>query len=223
MIGLAYVLNDRQLPAAEWNHLLASLPPPLQARLLRYRRWEDRQAGLYGKLLLRAVSATVLGTAADLADLRTDAFERPHLPGLPAFDFSISHTDGLVACCGGSGVGRIGVDVERRVPVALEDFRRVFTAREYALLEDSENPVREFYHLWTRKEAVMKADGRGFSLDPRLIDCLGEPTVIAGQAYTVRSFLLSPDHACHLAVEQMEAVRLRRYRPEEWVAGAGAT
>ena len=47
------------------------------------------------------------------------------------------------------------------------------TADEYAWIR--ENPAEQdirFLHVWTRKEAVCKMDGRGFALSPRAFDVL---------------------------------------------------
>ncbi len=86
--------------------------------------------------------------------------------------FNVSHSGrhGLIAI---DGHGRIGVDVEERRP--REDLegigRLVFTPAEQRLLERAERDrSREFYRLWSLKEALMKAVGAGFSLAPAKIE-----------------------------------------------------
>ena len=62
--------------------------------------------------------------------------------------------------------GRIGIDLETVDP----DFPAVEIAEEFFLPEErdwiGEGGVERFFHLWTAKEALMKATGRGMSLPP---------------------------------------------------------
>jgi len=79
--------------------------------------------------------------------------------------FSLSHTDGLIACL----VARVevGVDAERlrrRVPV-MPLARRFFTAAEMRNLQEVPGAHRRerFLRLWTLKEAYLKARGLGLA------------------------------------------------------------
>jgi 4'-phosphopantetheinyl transferase len=81
--------------------------------------------------------------------------------------FSLSHTDGFVACAV-SSCERIGVDVEATDrPVAhLEIARTFFSSAELSDLI-SVPPAQQkdrFFDLWTLKEAYAKARGLGFHL-----------------------------------------------------------
>ncbi|THH34924.1 4'-phosphopantetheinyl transferase superfamily protein [Neolewinella litorea] len=201
-----HIRNDVRLPEQEWTRRCRTLPKEIQRDLNRYRRWQDRQAGLLGKLLLRYAAKKIDAALPELSTLATGAYRRPYFPYRPDFDFNISHTDGLVVCCSAVGMGRLGVDVERVGEVDLGEFRRVFTAEEYAQLQSSPDQVTDFYRLWTRKEAVMKADGRGFSLDPADINCLPERIGVDGTHYTVRELHLRPGYAAHLAARTLPEV-----------------
>ena len=82
--------------------------------------------------------------------------------------FSVSHggRHGLIAY---AAHGRLGVDIEDRTPD-----RRIDVLLE-AALGDAERAevtsargadrLHRFYRLWTMKEALLKADGRGIQLD----------------------------------------------------------
>lgn len=209
MIHLAYAYNDRELSGGEWDALSADLPEDLRRDCDRYRRWQDRQAGLFGKLLLREVGRRVLDRTPGLHRFRRDDHRRPYLADQPDFDFNISHTAGLVVCCGAAGAGRLGVDVERVGEIDVREFRRVFTAEEYQRLERLADPTAEFYRLWTRKEAVMKADGRGFALDPAGIDCLPDRVRVGGPDYAVRPLDLRAGFAAHVACREACGVKAR--------------
>lgn len=125
-----------------------------------------------GRGPLRAVLAAYLGLPADRVVLAEGAYGRPVLAGGhdPSLDFNWSHSgaDALVA------VGRHvapGVDLEclRPRPRALAIAERYFSAEEAAALAALPPTARSaaFLELWTAKEAVLKALGRGlaFGLD----------------------------------------------------------
>ena len=93
---------------------------------------------------------------------------KPLLPPETGLHFNLSHTDGLalyaVACT------PVGIDVERvrNVPDAVGLAQRFFSAREQSLFRalPAEEVQACFLRAWTRKEAVLKATGRGVqSLD----------------------------------------------------------
>ena len=199
MITLAGQRNATEWSAEEWREAANHLPAAFVEDLGRYRRWQDQQAALIGKRLLGQLTEQLLGERVTPDRLETDRYRRPYLPGVPDFDFNISHTEGLVLCCAALGRGRVGVDVEQKKPVDITEFRRVFTAAEYDRLAALDDPTEMFYRLWTRKEAVMKADGRGFYLDAATIDCLRDPVVIAGTDYRVVPLELPEGFAGHVA------------------------
>lgn len=86
-----------------------------------------------------------------------------------AISFNLSHSGehGLIAIV---PHGRLGVDVEERVPRGDFDelSEAVFGPHERSALASvrGRDRVRLFFRLWTIKEALIKALGLGFSLDP---------------------------------------------------------
>jgi 4'-phosphopantetheinyl transferase len=81
--------------------------------------------------------------------------------------FSLSHTDGFVACAV-SPYERIGIDVEAtdRRAAHLEIARAFFSSAESDDLSSlpSARQKDRFFDLWTLKEAYVKARGTGFQL-----------------------------------------------------------
>ena len=89
--------------------------------------------------------------------------------GRPApISFNVSHSrrHGLIAV---APEGRVGVDVEERVPHRnlAELIAAVFGPNEQRELAGAHGPDRLhlFFSLWTMKEALSKAHGMGLSLD----------------------------------------------------------
>ena len=89
------------------------------------------------------------------------------MPAEISFNLSHGGRHGLIAI---APAGRVGVDVEERAH--RRDFdsliEEVFTPNEQAELNGMRGcrRIALFYKLWTIKEALIKALGTGFSLDP---------------------------------------------------------
>jgi 4'-phosphopantetheinyl transferase len=94
---------------------------------------------------------------------------KPHLPSEFPLHFNVSHTDGLAVFA--FGRGRVGVDVERfrAVPDAAGLVTRFFSPRECELFQKHcpDDHLNAFFRAWTRKEAILKAVGRGV----QALDC----------------------------------------------------
>ncbi|WBQ06418.1 4'-phosphopantetheinyl transferase family protein [Kribbella sp. CA-293567] len=90
--------------------------------------------------------------------LHHDDLGRPLLPPLWV---SVSHTPDLVAVAAGQQ-GPVGVDVENQHAREVATMaRRWFDPAELAWMADQPDGLQAFLHLWTAKEAVGKALGKG--------------------------------------------------------------
>ncbi|MFC5438317.1 4'-phosphopantetheinyl transferase family protein [Rhodanobacter umsongensis] len=121
---------------------------------------------------LRKVLAAYLGVDGDQVMLTHGEYGRPALADThdQTLGFNWSHSGGHALIAVGRGVAP-GIDVERlrTRPRALEIAARYFSSDEaaaLAALPASARPIA-FLELWTAKEAVLKALGRGlaFGLD----------------------------------------------------------
>ncbi|MBS0583284.1 MAG: 4'-phosphopantetheinyl transferase superfamily protein [Proteobacteria bacterium] len=118
---------------------------------------------------LRQTLAAYLGVDADDLRIERNAAGKPYLADA-ALEFNISHSDDALLI-GLSRGQELGVDIEGggRVRPYLEIARRYFTVDEAAALArlPGDRLARSFIELWSAKEAVLKAIGRGiaFGLD----------------------------------------------------------
>src|SRR5271166_4860665 len=138
-----------------------------RARAERYRRPMDSSRYRATRVLVRGVLAGLLGRRPGELDFVELAHGRPALrPGTAPLDFNASRCPSWVALVVTGGEA-CGVDVE---DVSREaDFlgiARAFAPFERALLEDASLPERrrQFFALWTLKEATLKALGTGLTL-----------------------------------------------------------
>jgi len=105
--------------------------------------------------------------------MATTRYGKPEVPGL---SFSISHSSALIGLAFSTEC-MPGFDVESIRPIPLEDFKEHFSKREWSSLKN-ENDFEAFYRLWTSKEAVVKADGRGLSIPLQSITLEGDRAML---------------------------------------------
>nr|WP_256515647.1 4'-phosphopantetheinyl transferase superfamily protein [Alsobacter ponti] len=124
-----------------------------------------------GRILLRRVLGRVLNRpAADLA-LDVPPSGKPRLAGGDDVDlrFSISVGETRVLAAVGTGV-EVGADIEETAPPDFEAVALTILGdaeiREFRALPLAERTAA-FLRAWTRKEALLKAAGVGFAVDPR--------------------------------------------------------
>jgi 4'-phosphopantetheinyl transferase len=180
----AIVLLYLQAPeedSAACARVEARLSPEKQDRASRFRFQRDRNAFVAAHGLLRFALRQATGQADWPFD--TGPNGKPVLAageGAIVPHFNITHTPGLAAC-GLTFRGPIGVDAEltgRAVDVAGVA-ERCFTPEERRRVEaaGSERNQR-FIELWTLKEAVAKALGRGLSMDLRSFSVTTDPCAV---------------------------------------------
>jgi 4'-phosphopantetheinyl transferase len=131
-------------------------------RAQRLRRPDDRRRALARWALLRRLLVSYSGVPAALLPLAAAPGGKPGLERGP--HFSVSHR-GPLAVYAVSWDGPVGIDVERRVPVAEADEIVAFQfapdeARRYAVLPPARR-MAAFVDLWVAKEAYVKGTGEG--------------------------------------------------------------
>lgn len=192
-IGFAH--NEYRWSDVQLKRVAALLPADLYVRSERFWQWTDQQAYLIGKLLL----SSLLGKQPKHLDLLYTSNGRPHIKGVN--DFNISHSGALVICIV-SGQGRIGIDVEKRERININEFRTVFTSEEWtALQEEGHCAVKTFYDYWTIKEAVLKAKGTGLLLPPDKVKLMGNRAMVNDESWIIKHVPLPGPYCCHLAME----------------------
>lgn len=179
-----------------FEKLLDQLNDKDKEKILKYKKNKDRERTLIGRLLLKQIfldrfkygiqtvkyfdNAKQQLTADELKSIDIskinnllkniyyDQYGRPLQNEYPFIDFNISHSGDLVVC-GITENGRIGVDIEEEKYIDLNTVRSCFAKEEIDFLEQlSEiSKLSYFYHIWTLKEAYIKAVGSTFliSLD----------------------------------------------------------
>jgi 4'-phosphopantetheinyl transferase len=141
---------------------------------------------------LRAILSGYLGIPGDTLRIERNEYGKPFLADLPAgteLQFNLSHSGGALLI-GISRVQALGVDLESggRSRPYLEIAQRYFSPDEAAALTalPVELQSKSFLDMWSAKEAVLKALGRGivFGLD-RLSFALAADGTVSHLAHIV--------------------------------------
>jgi len=146
-----------------------------RARAWRYCFDRDRRRFVHFRTALRKLVAAYLSSTPDEVAFEYDSFGKPSVKssGMPRLQFNLSHSDDVALVCF-SRSSPPGVDVER--VRELKDLEltaaRVMSASELARFHQLPEGMRSraFFLAWTRKEAVLKAQGVGLSGTMRTIE-----------------------------------------------------
>ncbi|HLV36992.1 MAG TPA: 4'-phosphopantetheinyl transferase superfamily protein, partial [Spirillospora sp.] len=185
-----------------------------QARAAGFKFEHLRQHYTAGRAILRLILSRYLQTPPQDITFQYNDYGKPELPATD-LQFNLSHSGGL-ALYAFIRQHRIGIDIERMRPLTdIETMmRHYFSQSECAslLALPQHLRVQGFYNCWTRKEAYIKAIGRGLSqpLDsfavsltpgkpPRLLRVEGEPE--ASQRWTIFDLPVPSGFQAALAVE----------------------
>jgi 4'-phosphopantetheinyl transferase len=184
---------------------LENLSENLKEYVLKFQQQNDRLRVLCGKLLLEKCLINVMPKALH-ETIEYDQFKRPFIS--TEIDFNISHSGNFVICAltgfntpKTSLINKIGIDVEKKREVKYEEFEKVFTSAELDVIKTSINPIDRFFEYWTMKEAVMKADGRGFHLSPLTFTVQQNCAIVGSKHWYLKRIFLDNDYDCHLATE----------------------
>jgi 4'-phosphopantetheinyl transferase len=155
-------------PAAETPGLYGLLDEVEQGRYANYRREADKRRFLTGRALIRGVVAAELGVRPADVVLDSACFDcgKPH--GKPrvvgsTLEVSISHSGDWVVLAMTDGAP-VGVDVEEVRDAEVDGLAGIcFSAGELTTFKSVPEADRRgaFFTYWSRKEAVLKATGKG--------------------------------------------------------------
>ena len=151
---------------AKFDAFFEKLPKYRQEKIALLKNENDKYLSLLaGRLLCSGLRD--LGLTSYIDKVVVDENGKPYIPGNPIY-FSISHS-GTKAMVVFSD-SEVGCDVQEMKKKAVSLADKYFTDAEKKEIDDSEDPVRTFYKLWTLKECYMKSSGKGLALGLKNID-----------------------------------------------------
>lgn len=136
-------------------------------RMERFHFAPDRARYAFAHANLRTILGSYLHQPAASVRFRTNKFGKPELEDSDpssSFHFNLSHCR-TIALLAVANAGPVGVDVEEVRPIEPEVADTSFSANERLQLSKLRGDawLAGFYRCWTRKEAILKAEGVGLS------------------------------------------------------------
>jgi 4'-phosphopantetheinyl transferase len=219
---------DLAVDAATVADLGTDLAEAERTRAARFTFERDRRRFVVARAALRSVLGRYLGLPPGQLAFTFGEHGKPALEeAFASLGFNLSHS-GEIAVVAVGWQRAVGVDVEqwRSLPDLDRLAARVFARGELAALAavaESER-ARAFFRGWTRKEAFIKATGRGLAqpLDrfvvsltagepARFLDIEGDPAALA--RWTLHDLDTPPGYTGALVVEgASSAIRIRAWR-----------
>ncbi len=156
------------VPVPLWDRLSQILSPEEQRRAQRFYFAKDRHRYVVTRGTLRLLLAKYLQVPAETIVFAYNEYGKPYIvsPAGKSVQFNISHSDawGLI---GVTRFPRIGVDIEKIKTTVdvLAIGKRFFATGEVDKLMQISASARldYFFSGWTRKEAFIKAIGKGLT------------------------------------------------------------
>lgn len=162
----------------------------------RFFKQEDRANYITAKHFLRLILSRFLETAPDSLVFQYSGNKKPFLPGI---HFNLSHSKNHVIIA--VSEYQLGVDVEYIDPdFAYKDLLDTcFDIHEKDFILNGVNPAVNFYTLWTRKEALLKATGQGLVDQLKEVPGLLQKVNLNQQVFQINSFKNNHSYVTSLA------------------------
>lgn len=198
MIRIYYTSFHTPLHTAAFADYLNAFPFEIQKKILRFRKWQDAHASLFGKLLLKK-GLQDLHKDANLFAMKYTGYGRPYFEN--GIDFNISHSGNHIVCAFADR-GSIGIDIEEVKPIAVEDFKGIFIEEEWLNILVADDPSRTFFRYWTAKESIVKALGIGLNAPLKQVHIREETASLGGSIWYCKNISLFENYMLHIAFDQ---------------------
>jgi 4'-phosphopantetheinyl transferase len=139
------------------------LDPAELQRMYRFHFAADSERYAVAHANLRRILGGYLNQPAKKISFQANRFGKPELAGeASSLHFSLSHSQSIAVLAVAHGLP-VGVDVEEVRPIEPEVAATHFSASELSDLSGLQGDawLGGFYRCWTRKEAILKAEGVG--------------------------------------------------------------
>jgi 4'-phosphopantetheinyl transferase len=155
---------SEELDRQKFDRMFHQLSLEKQSKVRRMLKYDDAVRSMVGELLVKYAIGTMTKLPRHKIRFGMNAYGKPHLDGTDSVYFNVSHSGDWVVCAIDSDA--VGIDVERIHSIDMQIACRFFSAAEYKQLMNlpSTHRLAYFFDIWTLKESLIKADGRGLSL-----------------------------------------------------------
>ncbi|OXA90088.1 4-phosphopantetheinyl transferase [Flavobacterium hercynium] len=178
---------------------LHKFPVDYQEKIKRFRRWEDAQLSLLGRILLYKGVEEIYKQNPHTKIIKHTEYNKPYFDN-DKIQFNISHS-GEIVVCALSDEQEIGIDIEIVSDIKIADFRSQLTENEWQKIALAANANHSFFEYWAQKEAVIKTHGHGLSIPLTSFEIVDNTTTIHNEEYYLQQLNINEKYKCYLALK----------------------
>lgn len=176
----------------------------------KYLRPEDSANFVVRKHFLRLILSRLLPIRPGQIEYHQTENKKPAVTGL---QFNVSHSKGCVIIAVSSKP--IGIDVEYVDPgFGFEDVMNYcFNEEEIAFVTGGKDPAVNFFTLWTRKEALLKATGEGLTDELQQVPSMDICLIRNTREFLIKSFSTGDQYMISVAAgDSDQEIKLWEYK-----------
>jgi 4'-phosphopantetheinyl transferase len=197
MINVLYIENKKELSQQAIDLIEALIRPHEKKKANSYRRWQDKQAYLLGKLLIAKHLEKNGYNSALLKQVSYTVYNRPFIESLKG-DFNVSHSGNFVTCAF-SNEQKLGIDIEKIQEIELNDFDNILNSADNTIIRNSPDRYLAFFKIWSAKEAILKADGCGLTDDIYKLEINDKEGMFNNKRYYLQELDIDPFYSACIA------------------------
>ena len=176
---------------------LPKFPIDFIQKINKFRKWQDAQLSLLGRILLFQSIEEVFNIELSRKDVLYNEYGKPYFKRNP-IHFSISHS-GEIIICAINDDSEIGIDIEKIIPINFYDFESQISSNDWLKIISYENPQIAFYDYWTKKEAAIKAYGFGQAVDFAFFEISDHRATINSTPFYYKEIKIDDNYKCNIA------------------------
>jgi 4'-phosphopantetheinyl transferase len=197
-VCILYSENSQGIPKQFFERTITQFRSSAISRIKKFKKLKDRVARLKGMLLLAECFKRYNLELELIEELKHNQFGKPYIRDF--INFSLSYSGDYSVCAATTDRLDLGIDIEKMHAIEWSDFRSVIEDEVLGKMQFSVDPQRTFFDYWTALESAIKADGRGFNLDPKQIEIENGKAIIEKRTeWFLTPIEIDPSYRCHLA------------------------
>lgn len=223
---LYYKVTPEKISSAQLSELIAiwseELPEQKQHQISKLRQKNDQVLSLAGLQLLKLGMQEFADTPFSLKQLQFPEKNKPFISGKlkGKVDFNISHS-GDIACCIISDSMKVGVDIELHREITPATVKKYLSESAAKHEKPEEDNKQQFFNLWTKNEAIIKAANYGSIYTMNEITLEQDTGLYQDHAWyfypvNINSDDMNKEYTCHIACsEKIENNDLIQISPKQ--------
>ncbi|WP_238527894.1 4'-phosphopantetheinyl transferase family protein [Aquimarina agarivorans] len=170
-------------------------------KIKKYKKWEDAQLSLMGRLLLKEGLEKNFDYVYNDNEIDLTSNFKPYFKSKKV-QFNISHSGSIVVCA----ISReydIGIDIEIIKDIEIEHFKSHMTDYEWSkIMTENSLKFETFFNYWTQKEAAVKANGKGLYIPLKSFEVKNCRTIIENNKYIIKELKIDSRYKCNIGFRE---------------------